>query len=77
MLNTLVKKILRKISTHQASFKQETNNKEQDIFYWSEGSVSFGRIGDINISSSKIIETDAITFGADRYTENNGLLGAA
>ena len=77
LINTLVQKIPEKITTHQASFKKEIDNKKQDVFYWSEGSVSFGRIGDTNISSSKIIETDAITFGSDRYTDNNGIFGAA
>ena len=48
--------------------KKEIDNKKQDVFYWSEGSVSFGRIGDTDISSSKIIETEAITFGSDRFT---------
>ena len=77
LINTLVQKIPEKITAHQASFKKEIDNKKQDVFYWSEGSVSFGRIGDTNISSSKIIETDAITFGSDRYTDNNGIFGAA
>ena len=77
LLNTLAQKIPEKINVHQASIKKETDNKKQDVFYWSEGSVSFGKIGDTNISSSKIIETDAITFGSDRYTDNNGILGAA
>ena len=77
LLNTLAQKIPEKINVHRASIKNETDNKKQDVFYWSEGSVSFGKIGDTNISSSKIIETDAITFGSDRYTDNNGILGAA
>ena len=77
LINTLAQKIPEKITTHQASFKKEIDNKKQDVFHWSEGSVTFGKIGDTNISSSKIIETDAITFGSDRYTENNGILGAA
>ncbi len=77
LFNTFVQKIPEKITIHQASTKKETDNKKQDVFYWSEGSVSFGKIGDTNISSSKIIETDAITFGSDRYTDNNGILGAA
>ncbi len=77
LLNSLVQKIPEKINAHQASIKKKTEDKKQDIFYWSEGSVSFGRIGNTNISSSKIIETDAITFGADRYSESNGILGVA
>ena len=77
LLNTLVQKIPEKISAHQASIKKKTDNKKQDIFYWSEGSVSFGRLGDTNSSSTKIIDTNAITFGSDRYTDNNGIIGTA
>ena len=53
--------------------KKETKNWG----VWPEGNISFGRIGDTNISSSKIIETDAITFGSDRFTDNDGIFGAA
>ena len=77
LLNTLVKKIPEKISTHQASIQKKINDKNQDVFYWSEGSISFGRVGDTNISSSKIIETDAITFGSDKFKDNKGIYGTA
>ena len=52
-------------------------NKDEDIFYWSEGSISIGRIGDTSISSTKIVDTDALTFGADKFTDNNGIKGLA
>ena len=52
-------------------------NKEEDVFYWSEGSIAIGRIGDTSISSTKKIDTDAITFGADKFTDNNGIKGLA
>ena len=52
-------------------------NKEEDIFYWSEGSISIGRIGDTSISSTKIVDSDALTFGADKFTDNNGIKGLA
>ena len=52
-------------------------NKEEDIFYWSEGSIAIGRIGDTSISSTKKIDTDAITFGADKFTDKNGIKGLA
>ena len=47
------------------------------MFYWSEGSIAIGRIGDTSISSTKKIDTDAITFGADKFTEENGIQGLA
>ena len=77
LLNTLVQKIPEKINVHRASIKNKIDNKKQDVFYWSEGSISIGRVGDTDVSSTKIIETDAISFGADRYTDNNGILGTA
>ena len=52
-------------------------NKDEDVFYWSEGSIAVGRIGDTSISSTKKIDTDAITFGADKFTEENGIKGLA
>ena len=58
--------------------KNKTNSdKDQDIFYWSEGSISVGKIGDTNVSSSRKIDTNAITFGSDRFTKNNGIRGLA
>ena len=47
------------------------------MFYWSEGSIAVGRIGDTSISSTKKIGTDAITVGADKFTNNNGIKGLA
>ena len=52
-------------------------DKEEDVFYWSEGSIAIGRIGDTSISSTKKIDTDAITFGADKFTDENGIKGLA
>ncbi len=57
--------------------KKKKKDKEEDIFYWSEGSIAIGRIGDTSISSTKKIDTDAITFGADKFTDENGIKGLA
>ena len=57
--------------------KKKKKDKEEDVFYWSEGSIAIGRIGDTSISSTKKIDTDAITFGADRFTDGNGIKGWA
>ena len=57
--------------------KMKKKNKDEDVFYWSEGSIAVGRIGDTSISSTKKIDTDAITFGADKFTEENGIKGLA
>ena len=57
--------------------KMKKKNKDEDVFYWSEGSIAIGRIGDTSISSTKKIDTDAITFGADKFTEDDGIKGLA
>ena len=57
--------------------KKKKKDKEENVFYWSEGSIAIGRIGDTSISSTKKIDTDAITFGADKFTDGNGIKGWA
>ena len=55
----------------------KSTDKEQDVFYWSEGSIAVGRVGETNVSSFKKVKTDAITVGADKFTKNNGIRGLA
>ena len=57
--------------------KKSKQDKEQDVFYWSEGSVAIGKVGDTSVSSTKKIKTNAITVGADKFTKNNGIKGLA
>ena len=57
--------------------KKKDENKEEDVFYWSEGSIAIGRIGDTSTSSTKKFDTDAITIGADKFTDGNGIKGWA
>ena len=57
--------------------KKNMKDKDQDIFYWSEGSISVGKIGDTIISSAKEINTNRITVGADKFLNNKGLRGLA
>ena len=59
------------------STKPKKKIKNQDVFYWSEGSIAIGRVGDTDISSSKKIGTNAITIGADKFTKNKGIRGLA
>ena len=68
-------RLAKKISTSNTENKQEEKNP--DVFYWSEGSISIGKIGDSSISSSKEISTDALTFGFDRYYDEKSLSGFA
>ncbi len=48
-----------------------------DWSFWSEGSVSIGRIGDTSTSSSKKINTKGITLGMDKKISKNRLYGYA
>ena len=65
------------IKTSAVNKKTKNNEKEQDVFYWSEGSIAVGRIGDSNISSTKKIDSNRITFGADKFDKDNALRGLA
>ena len=65
-----------------SSFKKISNheiNKENDknYFHWSEGDISLGRIGKNKNASRKENLTNAITYGVDRFKEDNGVEGFA
>ncbi len=45
--------------------------------FWSEGSISFGRVGDTSHSSSKKIHSKGISFGMDNKISENKLYGYA
>jgi hypothetical protein len=77
LLNSWMDKLPEKNNSHQASLEKKTEDKQQDIFYWSEGSIAVGRVGETNVSSFKKIKTDAVTVGADKFTKNNGIRGLA
>ena len=61
----------------KTSAGKKNKNKQQDVFYWSEGSIAVGRIGDTSIASTRKIGTEAITVGADKFTKDNGIRGLA
>ena len=60
-----------------SAIKKNKQDKEQVVFYWSEGSIAVGRVGDTNVSSFKKVKTDAVTVGADKFTNNGGIRGLA
>ena len=65
-----------------SSFKKISNhktNKEADknYFHWSEGDISLGRIGKNKNASRKENLTNAITYGVDKFKEDNGVEGFA
>ncbi|MDB9930742.1 autotransporter outer membrane beta-barrel domain-containing protein [Candidatus Pelagibacter sp.] len=73
--NQMLASLTKVVKTSATTKKKE--EKQQDVFYWSEGSIAVGRVGDTNVSSFKKIKTDAITVGADKFTKNNGIRGLA
>ncbi len=65
------------VRTSAAKKKKKDKDENRDIFYWSEGSIAIGRVGDTSISSTKEINTNRITVGADRFIDNKALRGLA
>ena len=65
-----------------SSFKKVSNSKNKNAsnknyFYWSEGTISLGRVGDTSIASTKEVNTKSLTFGLDKFTDDYGLEGFA
>ena len=73
--NQMLASLTKVVKTSATTKKKE--EKQQDVFYWSEGSIAVGRVGETKVSSFKKIGTEAITLGADKFTDNNGIKGLA
>ncbi len=71
-LNQLPISSFKKISTT----KQNTESNKK-YFYWSEGNITLGRVGDKEIASTKEISTNSLTFGFDKFTDDYGIDGLA
>jgi len=71
-LNQLPISSFKKISTTK---KNTESNKK--YFYWSEGNITLGRVGDTSIASTKEISTNSLTFGFDKFTDDYGIDGLA
>ena len=71
-LNALPISPFKKIST-----PKKINNSNKNYFYWSEGSISIGRVGDTSIASTKKVNTNSLTFGLDKFTDDHGISGFA
>ena len=64
-------------SFKKISTSKDNNESNKNYFYWSEGSISLGRVGDTSIASTKEVNTNALTFGFDKFTDDYGLEGFA
>ena len=60
-----------------SAIKKNKPFKDKNVFYWSEGSISVGKVGDTNVSTSKEINANSLTIGADKFTDNNSIIGWA
>ena len=65
-----------------SSFKKISKTKKntesnKKYFYWSEGNIMLGRVGDTSIASTKEISTNSLTFGLDKFTDDYGIDGLA
>ena len=72
----LLKKYQHAFISKSTTSKNNTNSNK-NYFYWSEGSVSLGRVGDTSIASTKEVHTNSLTFGYDRFTDDYGISGLA
>ena len=61
----------------QVSTTPKEKNENEDIFYWAEGSLAFGKVKEKETSSKRKIYTDGITIGADKFTDDQGIKGLA
>jgi len=61
----------------KSTTSKSNNDSNKNYFYWSEGSVSLGRVGDTSIASTKEVHTNSLTFGYDRFTDDYGISGLA
>ena len=55
----------------------DLNDQSSSWSFWSEGTISIGKVGDDSASSAKSINTSAITLGADKKGEDNIMRGIA
>ena len=55
----------------------DLNYQNSNWSFWSEGTISIGSTGDTKSSSSKSVNTSAITIGADKKGEDNIMRGIA
>ena len=74
-LNSLVNSLA---STYFANYNSSnTENFDNVLNFWSEGTISIGKTGDTKFSSSKKVSTTGFTIGADKRNADNLMRGIA
>ena len=75
ILNALSESLIPLYFTSNNSSESSLQNSNWS--FWSEGTISIGKIGDTSVASSKDINTSAITLGADKRGKDNIMRGIA
>ena len=73
-LNPKLKKLITLVP-EAVKFNKSSNKYSEDWLYWSEGSISVGKVEGTANSSSKDISTNAITFGLDKKINDKTIQG--
>jgi len=73
-LNPKISKIAN-IVPETINFNKIPKRSNDDWLFWSEGSVSVGKVGDTTNSSSKDVNTNAVTLGWDRKIDDKSIHG--
>ena len=73
-LNPKISKIAN-IVPETINFNKIPKRSNDDWLFWSEGSVSVGKVGDTTNSSSKDVNTNAVTLGWDRKIDDETIHG--
>ena len=76
LVNPKIDKILN-IIPETVSLNKIPTRLEDDWLFWSEGSISVGRLGETSTSSVKEIDTNAITIGWDKKIDQKKIHGYA
>ena len=76
IVNPKIDKILN-IIPETVSLNKIPTRLEDDWLFWSEGSISVGRVGETSTSSFKEIDTNAITIGWDKKIDQKKIHGYA
>ncbi len=74
--NTMLTSVSKIIPT-SIDVNKVTNKLSDNWSFWSEGSISVGKVGDTALSSSKDINSNGITVGIDKKINENKLHGYA
>ena len=74
--NTMLTSVSKIIPT-SIDVNKVTNKLSDNWSFWSEGSISVGKVGDTALSSSKDINSTGITVGIDKKINENKLYGYA